>query len=258
MEAIRSVTLARFHSRVFDSELFEIVVVFRRIVIAGFHLRPVLFHGFLIQQMAGLSPGAEEALIFHVLGLDVLEVIPGLLTNSGCSRISSMVMAWTFAPATTPLCAMGVAIEIAVGPVVAGATGNVRGIAQRDGRDDPGDVADIVGSAARRLGRAAASHRPLLRLGARGAAECTESLLARPRTGAFNSRCRALASVWSASDHCGRPTFLMFAYMSSAIGLLKWPGQALPSKRRCIGGIGHESGACAMLSPICHRSMMWS
>src|SRR5947199_10821231 len=35
------------------------------------------------------------------------------LRMSGGSRISSIVMACTFAPAITPLCAIGVAIEIA-------------------------------------------------------------------------------------------------------------------------------------------------
>src|SRR5262245_34165203 len=57
------------------------------------------------------------------------------------------------------------------------------------------------------------------------------TLVTRPRSGTFSSRCRALASAWSASDHCGKPTRAMFSYMASATGTLKCPGQALPSTR---------------------------
>ena len=39
-----------------------------------------------------------------------------------------------------------------------------------------------------------------------------------------SSFCSALASVWSASLHSGKPTFWMLAYIVSAIGLLKCCG----------------------------------
>ena len=45
------------------------------------------------------------------------------------------------------------------------------------------------------------------------------------------SRWSALASVWSSSFHFGIPTRLMFAYIASAIALLKCCGQAVPSTR---------------------------
>ena len=59
-------------------------------------------------------------------------------------------MACTLAPATTPLCAMGVAIEIPLAQLWPGPPGILDGIAQRYGRHIPRDVADIVRSAARR------------------------------------------------------------------------------------------------------------
>ena len=54
------------------------------------------------------------------------------------------------------------------------------------------------------------------------------------------------------------PTFLMFSYMSSAIGLLKYPGQALPSRREVYVVSVISVAALAMLSPMCHMFMMWS
>ena len=47
--------------------------------------------------------------------------------------------------------------------------------------------------------------------------------------GELISFCKDLAKVWSASDHSGCPTRLMFSYIASAMGLLKCPGQALPT-----------------------------
>ena len=58
--------------------------------------------------------------------------------------------------------------------------------------------------------------------------------------------------------HCGSPTFLMFSYMASAIGRLKCPGQALPSRRDVKVVSVISVAAFAMLSPMRHMSMMWS
>ena len=57
-------------------------------------------------------------------------------------------MAITFDPATMPLCAIGVAIDDGVRPMVARQVRDVGRVAQRDRRDRPGDVADVVGAAA--------------------------------------------------------------------------------------------------------------
>ena len=83
----------------------------------------------------------------RVLGLDVCEVVPRLLHQSGCSSRSSIVMACTLAPAMTPLWAIGVAIAMALAQLWPGRR-DVRRIAQRDGRHVPRDVADVVGAAA--------------------------------------------------------------------------------------------------------------
>ena len=57
-------------------------------------------------------------------------------------------MACTLAPAITPLCAIGVAIAIALAQLWPGPAWIVRREAQRHGRHVPGDVADVVRPAA--------------------------------------------------------------------------------------------------------------
>ena len=112
-----------------DSELFQILIVLRRIVIESLHLGRSIAMVFSLSQIAGLSSGRRKLLYYVFLGLDVVEVIPGLVTSSGCSRISSIVMACTFAPATTPLCAIGVAIEIPLAQLWPGPPGIFDGYA---------------------------------------------------------------------------------------------------------------------------------
>jgi hypothetical protein len=119
----------------------------------------------------------------------------------------------------------------AVRPVVSGAAPNVGRIVQCDGRYGPDYVSDVVGSAPGRLVRSRASaSSSAADLGLRNSG----ILAAKPRSGTFSSRCSPLANVWSASDHCGSPTRLMFSYISSTTGTLTSP----PRRRRGRGAVG--------------------
>ena len=72
-----------------------------------------------------------------------------------------------------------------------------------------------------------------------------------------SSFCTARASVWSASLHCGMPTFWMFALAASATARLKCCGQADPSTRVGSSVVSVIIAApCAILSPIAHMSLM--
>ena len=47
----------------------------------------------------------------------------------------------------------------------------------------------------------------------------------------------------------------MFSYMSSAMGTLKWPGQAEPNRREVTLVLVIRAAALAMSSPIFHKSI---
>ncbi len=203
----------------------------------------------LFSQIAGLSSGRSSGLYFVVLGLDVAEVVPrGLRRARAASAGRASSSPSTLAPASTPLWAMGVAMAMAFAQLCPGPAGNVRRVAQRDGRHVPRDVADVVGAAAASCSFGGIDSRP--RSG------CT--FVASPISSAPSARAAAaLASVWSASLHCGRPTALMLAYIASAIGLLKCRGQAEPSTREVQVGVGHHRRApAAIVSPMSHSSLM--
>ena len=80
----------------------------------------------LFISIAGLSSGRMSGSYFDVLGLHVPEVVPRLVDERRLQDRSSIVIACTLAPAVAPLCAIGVAIEIAFAQLWPGKPGNVR------------------------------------------------------------------------------------------------------------------------------------
>ncbi len=76
------------------------------------------------------------------------------------------------------------------------------------------------------------------------------SFVGSPISGTFSSCCSEWASFWSASDHCGRPTFSMLTCIVSAIVLLKCPGHAEPSTVEVTSVSVISVAAWAILSPI--------
>jgi len=78
---------------------------------------------FLIQPGGGLVARSQEALVFGVFGLHVVVIIPGFLHKFRVHRMSSIVIACTFGPATAPLCAIGVAIETPLAQLCPGPPG---------------------------------------------------------------------------------------------------------------------------------------
>ena len=67
----------------------------------------------------------------------------------------------------------------------------------------------------------------------------------------------AFARVWSASLHCGMPTASMFFCWTSAIGLLRWGGQAEPTIRRVTVVPVMAVAAVAMVLPSSKRSLIF-
>src|SRR5438132_14056452 len=65
--------------RVLDSELLQVRVVLRWIVIQRLHARAILVHDSLVEPDGRLVARPYEGLIFHIFVLDVLEVVPCLL-----------------------------------------------------------------------------------------------------------------------------------------------------------------------------------
>ncbi len=61
---------------VLEVESPKIGVVFRRIVVHFLHLWAILLHDLLVEPDRGLISVADEALVFAVLGLDIVEVVP--------------------------------------------------------------------------------------------------------------------------------------------------------------------------------------
>src|ERR1051325_6460406 len=181
------------------------------------HLRPESRHHVAIQLDRGPVLRPDQRLIFHVLGLHVAEIVPGL-TSSGRSRKSSMVIAITLAPAVAPLCAIGVAMEIAFAQLWPG----------RPGMFD-GKRSVTVGTF-HDTSPMSSEPPPMRSFGLSGGRRLS-SVVASPESGTPSSCWRALARRWSASLHCGNPTCLMFSYMSSATTRLKWPGHAEPRMR---------------------------
>ena len=102
-----------------------------------------------------------------------------------------MVMAWTFAPAITPLCAMGVAMEIPLAQLWPGPPGMFDGKRSVTVGTFQRHVADIVRTAARGLILPPSSPVPSSAGDGRGA-RSSGILVARPRTGCFSSSCIAL------------------------------------------------------------------
>src|SRR5262245_37488916 len=69
--------------RVADAELVEVELVERGVVVELPHPLPVLVHGLLVEPDRRLVLCGDEWLILRVLGLDVPEVVPGLLHERG-------------------------------------------------------------------------------------------------------------------------------------------------------------------------------
>ena len=79
-------------------------------------------------QTAGLSSGRMSGVYCLLFVCTFLKYSHASETSSGRIIRSSTVIAWTFAPAVTPLCAIGVAIAMAFAQLWPGAGLEVRGV----------------------------------------------------------------------------------------------------------------------------------
>src|SRR5690606_16938733 len=106
-----------------------------------------------------------------------------------------------------PLCAIGVAIAIALDQLCPGRPGIL-----------DGNRSVTVGTTQETSPMS--SEPPLIR--ARGGPLSESSVVARPGCALLpTSACTAFASIWSSALHSGRPTALMCSYVFSAMTLLK-------------------------------------
>ena len=134
---------------------------------------------------------------------------------------SKSVMAVAFAPASDPLWAMGVAMAMASAqwwPLVPGMFAGKR-------NTTVGMFQEISAISSEPPPQEKATE-PLMESGFVRSPSMGLPWLS--FLGASTSCCTARAMVWSLSSQAGIPTFLMLAYMASASGLLKCPGQAVP------------------------------
>src|SRR5215472_18095515 len=79
IRGLLDISVTRSHRRILDSELLQVGVVLGRVVIEGLHAWPELIHSFLIEPDGRLVLRTQKALIFNLLGLDVVVVVPGFL-----------------------------------------------------------------------------------------------------------------------------------------------------------------------------------
>ena len=130
--------------------------------------------------------------------------------------MSSSVSAWTLAPATAPLCAIGVAIAMPFAQLWPGRPGMLQG------------KRSVTVGMFHETSPMSSEPPPSDRDRSTGPSSVS-SLVASPSSSWPSSRWIPFASSMSASLHFGSPTRLMFAYSISAIGLLKCRPHAVPT-----------------------------
>src|SRR5579863_91003 len=135
--------------------------------------------------------------------------------SSGLVKRSRSVMACALAPAMTPLCAIGVAIEIALAQLWPGKLGMFDGYHKT-----------MVGTFQEMS--PISSEGPPLKDSSVPPPRRGLMAVSRPTSGTFSSCWMPLASAMSAADHVGSPTAWIFRYSASAIGLFIQAGHAEP------------------------------
>src|SRR5262245_29184220 len=76
----------RADRRVLDAELIQVGLVLRRIVVILLHLLAVLLEDVLVEMRGRRRVLLDEGDVLHVLGLDVVEVIPRRLDELGLGQ----------------------------------------------------------------------------------------------------------------------------------------------------------------------------
>ena len=130
--------------------------------------------------------------------------------------MSSIVSACTFAPASAPLCAIGVAIEIAFAQLCPGKPGMF------DGKRSV-----IVGTV-HAISPMSSEPPPIQFCGVSAPRSSLLTCSDKPKSGEPNSFWIPFANVWSLSSHFGMPTVCTLACIACAIGLLKCADQPEP------------------------------
>src|ERR1041385_5590869 len=159
--------------------------------------------------------------------------------------MSSIVIAIALAPAVAPLWATGVAIAMASVQLWPGRPGIFDG--KRSVTVGTVQVTSPMSS----------EPPPRFRSSGPGSSRPRAVVSSPLIFGFLSSVWSALAKRWSSSVHLGIPTCLMLAAIASAIGLLKYWAQALPSRRSGSSVVPVIIAApCAIESPTAQRYLV--
>ena len=120
------------------------------------------------------------------------------------------------APASAPLCAIGVAMEIALAQLCPGKPGIL------DGKRN------VTVGTFHAMSPMSSEPPPIQFCGVSAPRSCLFTCSDRPKSGEPSSFWMPFASVWSLSSHLGMPTVCTLACIASAIGLLKWADHPEP------------------------------